>query len=861
MSSDIQRLENAIRELDKLASAGDAEAENEIRVVGAELRRLQSAPKNPFSGAGSFALQGFNEVATSPFRIAEMGVVGGLKAAGALPEDARGEYISDALGLAREPQTTGQRMALSAGRESVNSLAAATPLGMAARGAAAAAPNLAPTVADRVRGSVTGLFSRAPASTTGAEVAGGLGAGAGAQAGREIAPDSPMAEFAGGLAGGVAASTAPAVAARTPVAAGIRGFRRMFNTHAGEAKARSNVGQSLANSLDETGLVNATRANQVFDELGTTVRPSVAEATNSPSLLATQRAIETSASGNALDALTWRKAQGAREIINNRHRPEFTGREPDVLFDAATMRQSSAQARVDTATASVQERQAALAAGLPAADRPSVGQGIREARAVARRETREQFTQRATDEGINDPSTMFEFDSFRAQVREDFFSPASRFAAQERPQIVRELADMGQTETPAAPVTFEDLQAIRTRIGDELAEAATAGRNNDVRMLTRMKQGFDNFFENVDPANGDPELVGRWREFRGDYKRDFIDRYDRGAAYEIGRRNKRGDYRVHDEVVASHFLRDETSAREYRQLFQNSPESVVPIRDAILDEARTAAVRDGKVDRNALSNYIRRRERVLQEFPEVLQELQGVESSARALASRESSLTSRNRVIARSELGKALNAPVDEIVPRALRNPRLMLEVTNTARRTGNQEALTAAIWDQALRHVDEANPLPDPRQLERFIADNERTLRMALSPDHLRNIRNVYQGLEIMGRTPMPQGQTMNVGALDQLEAFTGTGIPQISSRAFAAASGRVSFRYNVIDGLARFANRVSKRQFDKLMTQALFDPELARDLASMQAGRAVSPAQMRRMNAWLFNLGIPNVEEQDGN
>lgn len=64
------------------------------------------------------------------------------------------------------------------------------------------------------------------------------------------------------------------------------------------------------------------------------------------------------------------------------------------------------------------------------------------------------------------------------------------------------------------------------------------------------------------------------------------------------------------------------------------------------------------------------------------------------------------------------------------------------------------------------------------------------------------------------------------------------------------------VVDALARFFNRVSQRQQDELLFEALFDERLARDL--MSAKRVPEDKDVaRRMNSWLVVLGIPNVTE----
>lgn len=858
------------------------------------VRRVEST--SPRNMAAAF-LSGVNELVVEKPWAARMEA---LRVLGIVDEDKVSPWLADKFGANYEPKTDGERAAQAGGREFVNNIAALVPQYRGAQLLSQAAKPAA-SLTERVRASVLEYVQKNPWATAFFEQLGATGAGVGSQIGRDKFPDNPAAETIGGIVGGAGLPTAVQLATKTPAAAIVRTGKRVVEDNFSTQAGRESVGKAIAGSIDNRTASNMIESEGVMSRLGVQERPSIAEATASPNLLRNQRAIETEASGDALNMLTWRKMEAADQIIHNQVRPEFTGKEPSVVFNASRERVLAAQERLAREQAGVANAQVGVTNRLQPVDRVEVGRTIRQARKDARKEVTDFYEQQANASGINDPSVEFEFDGFRNQIRDRFFNPRSRFAETSKSPLLRRIAGLKpvSAEVPAGPqsavtggdnaalerglqqeiagfkapsgmvaeggvarpVTFEDLKAIRQDVGDEIAVAAAAGDRGRVRELVEFQKMFDEYFENIDPTSGSPELVQSWREFRGNYKRDVFDRFDRGAAYEIGRVGRRREFVIQDEAVASSFLSNETSARQFNEMFRGDEGATAAMRSAILDEARTAAVRDGRVDRNALESYLRRRGKVLDEFPDVKRELENISSATRALSARESALTNRARVIERSELAKALNAPVDEIIPRALRNPTLMREVANTARRTGNEKALIASVWEQAMGNIDATNPLPDPKQLLSWINMNERTLRMALPADHLRAIRDVYKGLEIIGRTPLPQGAPEAIGALDKMERFAGTSVSQMASRVFAAESGRVSYRYNAVDALARFANRLTKRQFNKVMAQALFDPELAKDLANMQRVKEISPAQLRRMNGWLFTLGLPNLEEENGN
>jgi hypothetical protein len=83
------------------------------------------------------------------------------------------------------------------------------------------------------------------------------------------------------------------------------------------------------------------------------------------------------------------------------------------------------------------------------------------------------------------------------------------------------------------------------------------------------------------------------------------------------------------------------------------------------------------------------------------------------------------------------------------------------------------------------------------------------------------------------------------------GTGINQVASRAFAAESGRTSWRMVAIDLFGRFSRSHSRAEATRLMEEALYNPKVAKDIANSFASKRVDPATAKRLNTWLFTVG----------
>lgn len=763
-------------------------------------------------------------------------------------------FMADKLDTNFQPGNQIEKDAAKAGEFVAHNLAALIPQLQAARIPQTASTALNPKLLDMVRETVLSTVRNNPMLTSALEEVSAATAGAlGSEA--EAVGAGPLgqlgAELAGGAAPGVVASKVP------KTAAGLSRFlfKRFFSSEALDQKTKRDIGRAIREGLDAEGEQNLQQANQVFERLGVDGRPSIAEASGSPNLLARQRQIEEEASGATLNTLSRRKGKLTDEIINqNQYRPELSGREPDIVYDVATRRVEATQRNIETKIAEVQAQRGESAGALPRVDRGDAGENLRSQAQSLRQTVQAQFRERAEDIGLNNMDVEFPFTSFREGVKSVFSPERSRFLKGKLPKIVRRVAgDKGDT------VRFDDLQSIRSTINDEMEKAAVSGDKRQMRELSEFRRMFDRYFDEVDPIpNGvSDDIADQWRSFRKDYKNDFIERFDKGTAYKIRARRKRGEYQVADERVADSFLVSESTVKDYFRLFGDDPSALAAIRSAVLDKARTVAVREGQLDHNALLRWSSK-QHWLREMPQLDQELRGIASASRALASRESALRQRSVHVGRMKLSQITKMQPEQMIERAIKDQRFARFLVNTARRTDHQDALTASVWESAYKQLGVADgQQPNPARLRQWMLDNERSLRMMLSSRHFSALRDVYEAVSIVQRTPTPQGVASPVGPLEKLEEVTGTGVPQISSRIFAAQSGRVSYRYNAVDALARFFNRFTKNRQNALLTEALFDESLARDLAMAQGTSKIPKDLEQRLNGWLFTVGLPDLPD----
>jgi hypothetical protein len=750
--------------------------------------------------------------------------------------------IGQMMGTWTEPQNEQERIANRAGQTFVDNLGAVFPLFSAANITTKVAN---PSTMDMVRQELFKFVQQHPSGSLfmeqlSAALSGFLGGTA------EEAGAGPMGQFGAEVVGGLA----PTAYKLLPSAIAVRAFRRFFGQQA-EQQAREQVARQFGAALDAQGEQNLQRAMTVFEDLGTTGRPSIAEATGEPSLIAQQRRLERQASGSTLNALARRKQNLSEEIIQaGNFAPERTGNEPDIIFDAVTNDVAIMRREMDDDAFAIQTAQDVLSGQLPRMrSRIPSGMQLRERMISLRRDVKDNFSRRAEEIGLNDPEVVFDYAPLKQSIEDELFDSASIFSNRRKPEIARELRALKRDN-----ITLEDLQTIRTEIGDDLATATFEGNRREKRMLMTLQKVFDDYFDNVDPNNASPDLAQNWRQYRQDYRKEYIERFFTGTAFRIGQRDRQGSYRILDEMIADEFLNTEQGVLDYLRLYGGDDSSLMALRNVVLDRANDAAVRDGVVNRNSLDTFIRNN-RSLDQLPAIKSELENISSASQALSDRQAALKQRGLILDRSRLSNVLEGSPEGMVDAVIQSPEIASRVASIARRHGLQNTLNAVVWDRAMGQIDTVpGELPNPAKLLTWINSNERAVTSLIGREHTNNLRLVYEALSIVQRTPMPTGAAESGTPLGAIEEQLGVGVPQISSRYFAAESGRVGYRYVAVDALSRFFNRVASRKQDALLHEALFDPNVARDLANLRRADDIAPAVARRLNGYLFTIGYPN-------
>lgn len=770
-----------------------------------------------------------------------------------------------------DPQNLGERIAANVGR----TVGQAAPAILGTAALAAKIPSAIPPVAglgERAAQSVLETFRAAPALAPAGEAVAAAGAGVGGQVAQEIYPDSGTAEMVGELAGGMA----PAALANTPTGlitrAGAGVARRLSPSRQREAAERA-----AREAIGEQFTPAATRSVAEAEAIRETIpgfEPSLAEATGSPALVATQRSIEGKAEGANLDRYAQRHRANEEAVQRFADQNAPVGPDAEAVTARGQARIADDASRIERDAATVAARREDLAAALPVIDRAGVGADIREAIRTAKQATRQEMNNLAQELGINDADVTMEFGPIREQIERQF-RPKSVLEDETKipgaVSVLKRLDDdgpriLGPTGKPigskTAPVTFKDLRLYRERIGDDLRDAQSSATPNRalIRNLVALRAKVDDAVDQL-AESADPDLAGRYRQFRDAYYDRYVKRFERGAVSRVNRKDGSGFYRTSDEKVADAFFApgNVTAARQYKAVFGDSPEAQLDLASAALDSLRSAAVRDGVVDQRALTTWRRQHASVLDELPTIKEMTSSVESVNSALLSRQSQLVSRQKRIEDTLLARELQAmergtkTPEQVIDAALKNPRKMEQITKTVSRYPEaQTALRRALWERANTGTAEDTAT--------FMAQHEDALKKVLAPDHWANLVTIQKARAMLERVGEPRGKGISPEPLQDVQNALGMGVNQLASRIFAAESGRTSWRYITIDALGRFMRGRSQAETAALFNQALYDPRVARAMAQMTTAPNMKPAAQAKLRAWLWDAALtPDLSGPD--
>lgn len=384
------------------------------------------------------------------------------------------------------------------------------------------------------------------------------------------------------------------------------------------------------------------------------------------------------------------------------------------------------------------------------------------------------------------------------------------------------------------------LKSLREEVGADIRALELSHSQNarhQLRALSGIKTEIDNVMDAAAKASNDPVIFDDYAKWRTDYREDFIQRFRTGVGAEMDFTKINGENFILDENVTEKFLKSQASMNRFMRMFAKNDDALNALQDGILDLYRRKTVLNGVFSEPAHHRFLKQYDLQLDNLPELKKQLMDTGSNINVINARVDLLEKNAQKIDRSLIAKAVDfsnvKDVDDLVTKAVSNPRLMVELLRDMAPT----ARGAVLRNVTKRIVDQ-----DPGAAFKYIQDNEVSLKIVFrhalgakkSLEHMDNIKSIVAVEELVqqyGAKNWALGaeKTINTWAQEWLKK-RGLSAAQIFAAGRAImrshAYGSAPYFGGIFFGQAVNANALEKMK--GLIHQAMYDPELAKELAA---------------------------------
>jgi hypothetical protein len=862
------------------------------REVEAAFRSMPSASGDGQSSSGRgggflpFVNRAIAGVAGAPVDIANavigmdprylpFGVGGAAAAAGARPvpvsDQPYGGSASIEAGLARFGRAVDAPMVPEVGQQPVDfeeylgrGVGDAAGMLIPGYGAARAAARSAGPVVSRVGQSLTNAMTRAPARVAAAETVAGGGAGTGRYVAEENFPGDPTAALYGELVGGLgvgALLTAPGLARRySPGARLTAGAFTPFTKTGAQSRATNRM-----MSLAEDPLAAARLA-----ETPTIGNLTPAQRTGEPRLLALEKAV---ADENPALAKELRERAAATQTALEAEARALGGDATQTrafLEGRVTRLTDALNTRVEQAQTRARERIAALEPGAPAAEASRIArEEFDRAFTAARTQEKELWEAIPKDVTIDTAPLLSQFNALVAAT------PVT--GQQNIPAYARKFLSADSADRLGAVATPAELQELRSELLALQRAARKAGNDNQARIIGNISDDV------LTTLNSLPETEGPYDVARN-FSRNVNEVFRNSGAGPLASRTGAGESTVAPELTLETLLksggpRADIAARDLLAATGDSPETRAAIESYLTQSFRNTAVAgEGRVKPEPAVNWMRRNAALLERFPEVrnqLAETMSAQSRAQTLTTRQKTVESNLRQRDDKRMDRLLDQRQESAVARFL-NAEPGTEVSRvfdaddpaalaaSLRRSVDRDptgkalaGLRGAFVDNLFARARQTTPdgavfdgsaimdaLNDPKQAA--------ALQAVFDAPALQRLRQIGTELTALERA---RGKLPNVGGIIQ---DTPAKILDIVGRVVAARTaaalgsgtgmaGGLQSAQIASSNMRDFLRRLTNDKAQKLLTDAVTDPDLFATLMSPMRTAAQQNIAARRLQGWM--------------
>ena len=660
------------------------------------------------------------------------------------------------------------------------------------------------------------------------------------------------------------------------------------DTTPGGQAAKGEFGKQLKAAIDEPeGAANLDRAIEIEENIGGLpgLKLSPAEQTMDPALIKAQRDVEGRGSPEFTRKNNERKKANL-EAIENFKTSTFSGDplidSPTYVIDLASKKYTSMLGKLKneegTLVNRIDEASNASTGLIPKiTNRSIVGKNIRSTIEVNYKNAKAVAEKDAKELGINNDATLSTLTALKeSQSKIKNLIPQLKGTATIEEINKKSLSGSGVNgllkkfvtffpEKGQDGITFFDWKNFREMAGAELGKQSALGNKPQVKQLAMLLEELDNMGKAFGKVNENFET------YRTNYYNNVIQPYEKSAILQVtqkaaGSSKEFPVYATSDENVAEAFFASDETLGQFIGTFKQNESMMNSMKSTIYDKAYDAAITKEGLNADRLNAFINKNREKLTTIG-MMDEFSNTSKLLQNISTRRLDLNNRAKIIANNKMVKGLilandNLNPDKMFDSALRDPKLMLDLKKTVLKMDDYEvtrAFNAAIFQRVFaKNPDIAS---NPTAFKQYLATNEKILDSALGKEHFENLYLIADAIERVNLLPRTLGEGVTNKTLsDKLANLIGSTPLNVSNRVVAVGEDRLGYRAAIGYFASRAISQQSNIRADALMQEAIFNPQIAKLLVQESpegSASVIIPEVKRRLNQFLFNLGIPFGEE----
>ena len=302
---------------------------------------------------------------------------------------------------------------------------------------------------------------------------------------------------------------------------------------------------------------------------------------------------------------------------------------------------------------------------------------------------------------------------------------------------------------PADTTSVEDLVSLRRALNKEISVANMAASMGvqdaptRQRALQKVKDALDQSFAKLEgEQNGN--FGEKFKKLSAQWKTQYFDVFKRGTGGKMAREGYMGEI-VDDGKIISQLVMTPGSGEGMRGMLEvigGDPAGIKALHAGIID--KLVQGKEGALTQRQLDAFLSTHREALAQVPELRDRLTKLSGAYEEIATAKRGLLAEQKAHDASELAKAADKPVEEVIKTVLSNSK-QLESTMAQMKTPSMKAsLARAIAD----HVTQQ---PEPLK---YLQEKELVLKPVLDQlgkDHWKNVSLIADAAEIQKRVKAP--------------------------------------------------------------------------------------------------------------